>query len=313
MELDDGLARSFANAALECYDLSGLELDRERALVALAAEYRDNFADLDDEEVKERRWNHCKIPGTNPEDFREWIVPVGEGRHVICGIRHLGMNLEKPFVQVCPDFAFRNSEEAKSIYGKHLGDRFAMFHPHWIQVYTPTGEESEAGGSLALVARSKSIVSKRSLRTDENLLLVEPNRDDYYQWYSDSYDAFHHEFPEKQDWVQKNDLDLMRACREEGLLRLVKIGEEIVGLIAAERSPFLGYDGIYFVEILVTKNWRRKGLAKAIQQQFVEETCSEDTIVWGLIDKSNEASIRTALANGRRIVRGECFLSVDAG
>lgn len=310
MELSDELSRNFASAALECYDLSGLGIDRERALQALAAEYRDNFADLDDDEVKERRWRNCKIAGTVPADFGEQIVFLGGEEKVICGIRHLGMNLEKPFVQVCPNFAFQNLEEAKSIYSNHLRGHFRMFSPLWVQVYNPTGVGSEAGGALTLAARAEQIQAIKHEHALPALRLVDPGNDDYFKWYSESYDDFHSEFPEKRDWIQKNDLDLMQACREDGLLRVAKIDDEIIGIIAAERSPFLGYDGIYFVEILVAKNWRRRGLAKLMQQRFVEETCSDEVVVWGLIDRSNEASIRTAKANGRRVVRGECFLKV---
>lgn len=310
MELDDELARSFALAAWECYDLRGIEVKKERALRAIVSEYQDNFADLDDDVVKEGRWKHCGISGTQPEDFAEQIVEVGDGRKVICGIRHLSMNLEKPFVQVCPNFVWRDTAEAREVYDAYLRERFSMFGPRWVQIFSKTGVESEAGGSLVVAARSGDMMQVERREEAPSVQLVSSETDDYFDWYSNSYDEFYESFPEKRDWIQKNDIELMRACREDGLLKIAKVDGERVGIIAAERSPFLGYDGVYFVEILVVPEWRRKGVAREMQRTFVAECCRDAAFVWGLIDRGNESSLRTAKANGRKVVRGECFLEV---
>ena len=287
-------------------------MDEAKALAAIEDEIRQDFGHLGREQVRERRWRNCAIPNTQPSDFTEHLIDLGGGLAVICGIRHLGMNIEKPFVLLCPNFPLVAEAEIHGIYESHLRHLFEVFHPKWIQVYTNSDLGSHAGGSLFLVARASEVV--KSVGTDDpvhpSLEFVEPPDDDYYDWYSETYDAFHAEFPDKKDLVQKNDLDLMIGSREAGLLRLAAIGGERVGLIAAERESFLGHDGIYFVDILVVKQWRGRGLGKRLQRLFTEQLCGPDEIVWGLIDRTNQASLKTALANGRRVVRSERFLRV---
>jgi len=79
-----------------------------------------------------------------------------------------------------------------------------------------------------------------------------------------------------------------------------------IGLIAEERSPFLGHSGVYFHEIFISKKWKGKGLAKAIQRKFV----NDDDFIWGTIDAQNLPSYKTALVNKRRPIRFECFLKI---
>lgn len=312
MELSGELQVRFAEAALATYSLEGLGLDEGVALESLRDEMRRDFRELSDGATLRRRWENCGIAGTRPEDFAEHLVEVEGGRWVICGIRHLGMNLEMPFVQLVTSVPFRDMKSARRIYREHLEARFAMFRPKWVQVYSKTGDESEAGGMMFLVARAGEVMER--MKEDGwkggGLELRLPEDDSYYGWYSGVYDRFHAKYPEKRDWVQKNDLELMSACREDGALRVAYLEGQRIGLIAAEREPFLGHDGIYFVEILLREPWRGKGLGRAMQQRFVEECCRPEDIVWGLIDRGNAPSLGIARSNGRRVVRGEVFFKV---
>ncbi len=310
MELDEEVLKSFAMAAQESYALAGLGLDETVSLTALQREIADDFGELSEQEVMERRFRNCGIGGTRAEDFSEWLLKLGCGRSVICGIRHLGMNLEKPFVQLVPNFQFESAGEIREFYRKHLAERFACFSPRWVQVYSSTGAGSEAGGSLYLVARADEMQSKVLKGESLDLSLVDVADDRYFDWYQETYDAFHQDCPELKDWVLHNDLSLMQSCRAEGLVRLVMIEGERAGLVAADRQPFLGHEGVYFVELLLTRKWRGRSLGKFVQKAFVSECCQSHEMVWGQIDRRNHASLHTARANGRRVVRGECFLEI---
>ena len=91
----------------------------------------------------------------------------------------------------------------------------------------------------------------------------------------------------------------------------VEIEGERVGLIAGERSPFLGHDGIYFHEIFVSQKWKGKGLAKIIQRKYVDQFTEGHEFVWGTIDHFNLPSFKTAEGNGRKAVRFENFVEID--
>ncbi|EDY84250.1 hypothetical protein VDG1235_3881 [Verrucomicrobiia bacterium DG1235] len=302
---------SFAWAALGTYDLRALELSKATALEAIKSEFEGKILSLNSEETLVRRCEFCSVLGTVPEDYEERLVELGGGRSVVCGIRHLGMNLAKPFVSVWPNFAVADVEEIRELYRRELAERFEVFKPRWVQISTPTGEESEAAGSVYVATRARTMLRRQKWPGEDDLELVLPSSGAYFAWYQECYDKFHEEFPEKRDWVTSNDRGLMEDCRNAGMLRLVKIGGETAGLIAAEEDDFLGHEGMYFVELLLAKRWRGKGLAKALQRRFVAEVCRPEAVVWGAIDRYNDPSLRTSLANGRRVVRGECFLEVS--
>lgn len=308
MELDAELARSFAEGALASFDVTGLDLDREAALRALETEFCDDFLELNEAMVRFRRWERCALEGTRPEDFAEHLVEVGGGRKILCGIRHLGLNLEKPFVRLWPNFALSSAAEAKALYETFLEERFACFRPICIRIFTPSGKESEAAGALHLAARARSYFERDAWPGEGELTLADPGSDDYYAWYAGAYRRFHEAHPALKDRVTLNDAAFMEDCRQQGLLRVARWGGERIGLIAAERERFLGHSGIYFVELLLLRGWQGRGLAKALQRKFVVSCCVREDLVWGMIESKNAASLRTALANGRKVVRGECFL-----
>ena len=101
----------------------------------------------------------------------------------------------------------------------------------------------------------------------------------------------------------------MEDCREQGLLQLAFYNEKPLGLIAAERSDFLGTQAIYFNEILIYPEFKGRGLAKAMQRKFISELPDDFKLVWGTIDAQNFPSLKTAMSNGRKVIRYECFLN----
>ena len=114
-----------------------------------------------------------------------------------------------------------------------------------------------------------------------------------------------------KDKVTINSKKVMQDSIEDGLLKSVLLNGKRIGLIAAKISKFLGYNGMYFNEIFIDKNFKGKGLAKAIQRKFIQEFSRSNEFIWGTIDSQNLPSFKTALANGRKPIRFECFVPID--
>ena len=103
----------------------------------------------------------------------------------------------------------------------------------------------------------------------------------------------------------------MEESRELGLLYYGVINNENVGLIAADKTNFLSHSGVYFNEIMLTTDWKGKGLAKVLQQKFIKEHVCQLDFVWGTIDWNNKPSLKTALSNNREAIRFESFIDIE--
>lgn len=299
--------RSFALAILETYDLSSLPIDRELALKTITEDLLEDLEDLNTQKVKEIR--QARFKAGSPEDYAERIFDLGQGKQVICGIRHQGANPDLPFINAQTNFHIESLAKAKEVSAT-VSKHFKIFRPKNFCFHSATKLEADSIGTCYLVATAKSY-SDISPRGGHHKIQLEPITDDnYYEWYTILYDNFHKESPElkwKVTTCNKNTLD---RSLSEGLLFYAKMDNQKIGLIAAKRRPFLGHHGLYFTEILIAKTWKGKGLAKELQRQYVLEHAHDGDFIWGTIDFDNKPSLKTALSNGRKIVRFENFLKL---
>lgn len=312
MKLHKDDVQLFALAALQTFDLNGLEINDKLASRELSSELESDFADLNSETTLEARWKYFNISNAKPLDYQEKILKLDDDKKVIYGIRHMGENRELPFIQFYPNFTIKNKSEAFEIYEK-LKSEFKVFKPLWVCFWANRTNDADFFGSSYMVSTTKRIKELKTWEQEKELELRKIIDDSYYEWYKKGYEKFHLDVPELAKKVTLNSLDSMKDSLEQGLLHYVLYKGEKIGLIAGERSPLLGHEGIYFHEIYIDKKWKGKGLAKAIQRKFVTKLAHENDYIWGTIDSSNLPSYKTAIANGRRPVRVECFVNLERG
>jgi len=113
-----------------------------------------------------------------------------------------------------------------------------------------------------------------------------------------------------KDWVPINDKEEMEESRRQSCLFLVYVNGVKAGLIAGIPQPLLGLHGIYFIEIMMTRQFKGQGLASVVQRKYIDSLPGNYEIVWGTIDTMNLASTKTALKVGRKSIREEYFISV---
>ncbi|WP_412472011.1 hypothetical protein [Halobacteriovorax sp. RT-1-4] len=309
MNLNKNDVHSFAQAQLDTFNLSEFKIDIGLALGNISAEIKEEFEELNSYEVMQERHSYFSIDGVFAEEYRERVIQFDDDRKLIYGIRHMGGNVDIPFIQFLANFNL-TTNEALSLY-ENVKHEFVKFKPLYICFHSSLKlRDVDMIAATYLVTTTREMKSLKSWPLEEELSFKVINDDSYYNWYRSGYEEFNRDAPELSKKVCVNTHESMEESMKQGLLQLVFLGDEQIGLISAERSAFLGHDGIYFHEIFIDKKWKGKGLAKAIQRKFVVENTNDADYVWGTIDYSNLSSFKTALSNGRKPVRYENFVSI---
>ncbi len=301
------LWQDFAKSCLQSYELANLKVDNEVAIKELAAELADEYKELNSIEVMRARLNHFQITGAVEDDYRERLKTIDDGR-IIYGIRHMGGDRNRPFINLTADFGIASSEHAHSIY-QLIKEEFEVFSPMYISFHHASEMDVDMIGSVHLVQRVEQILSVKPWPFEDKLKFRRVTDDSYYEWYRQGYEDFHLEQPQLAAKVTVNSHESMSDSLEQGLLQEVDLNGERIGLIVAEDSSFLGHSGLYFHEIFIDKKWKGRGLAKAMQRKFVTDNAGDREFIWGTIDQSNLSSLKTALSNKRLPIRYECFVN----
>ena len=309
MTLHKNDVQLFAKAALDTFDLKEFSMDEEKAFSELQDDIVSEFDDLNSEDTKKARNYHFKVPGADLDDYAEKILLLESGKKVIYGIRHMGRNPDLPFIQFYPNFCIQSRTEALEIFEK-IKHEFEVFRPKYICFWSRDEIDADFFGSIYMVSTSKQMKELNKWPIEDELHFIKITDDSYYDFYLSGYKEFHKYTPKLSMKVTVNSLNTMKESLDDGLLYYIEIGGNRVGLIAGVRRKFLGEEGIYFNEIFISKHWKGKGLAKAIQRKFISFNTAGHEFVWGTIDSHNLPSFKTAKSNGRIPIRYECFVLV---
>ncbi len=299
----------FAKAALDTFNLKQFSIDKEKALVGLKDDIGSEFEDLNAKETKKARCDHFKVTGAKPKGYEEKVLFLDSGKSVIYGIRHMGGNPDLPFIQFTPNYPISSKAEALEVYEK-VGHEFLVFKPKYLSFWSRDEIDADFLGSTFMVSTSNEMKNLNEWPLERDLKFTKITDDSYYEWYENGYKEFHESSPELREKVTVNSVDSMRDSMQEGLLYFVELNGQRMGLIAGEKSKLLGHDGLYFHEIYISKKWKGKGVAKAIQRKFVASKTAGHEFVWGTIDSHNLPSYKTAKSNGRIPIRFECFINI---
>jgi hypothetical protein len=312
----------FAQAALRAgYDLSRFKAAAGDGGTNELIRKFDERVDLNKAETKAARHKFFGIPGTKPEDFSELLIEIEADKSVLVGIRHMNLNSNSPYLEVWPNWLPTNEEEVRKIASR-ITEHFSSFRPKHLCLWLdPTGSllQDLAPRSIIgqhILARPIADIVKSPQPLDSGRLTIERIADEsFYDDYAKAYADFHQEFPELKARVAVVDLEDMRQSIADDLLFGARYNGEYSGLIAAQREQFLGYQGVYFLELLLLPRFKKMGLAPVLQRSFIDRVAQlggyRDAVVWGTIDSHNLPSLRTALRVGRKIVSTECFYRID--
>ncbi|MGI4992080.1 hypothetical protein ACRXCV_05595 [Halobacteriovorax sp. GFR7] len=302
--------RPFALAELDTYNLEGFRIGKDIALSSIEEDLLDDLNDLNSMETKLARHKLFKVDNATVDDYEESLIDLGDGRKVICGIRHYGRDPNLPFINLIPNFCLSSKSEALGVY-KLIKDRFEIFSPKFLSFHSSMRMDVDSIGVIYMAILAERIRKLRPWSEEEGLELINISDDSYYDWYVEGYQQFNREYPEMAKDVKANSKELMNESIEQNLLKYAYYKGERIGLIAAVKNKTLGHDDFYFNEILILKKFKGLGLAKAIQRKFIHENTMGHELVWGTIFDKNKASLKTAMSNNRKPIRYECFINLD--
>ncbi|MGB0453828.1 MAG: GNAT family N-acetyltransferase [Bacteriovoracaceae bacterium] len=148
---------------------------------------------------------------------------------------------------------------------------FEVFKPQSIRFQSKTNKLGDYCSKLYVVAQAKTIKNSKPWDLEGRIKFSKIEDNSYYDWYQKGYNEFHEEHPDLKDKVTINSQSVMEDSIEQGLMYYVYVDDSLAGLISAEREDFLGHSGMYFGEIFLTKEYKRKGFGQALQRKFISE------------------------------------------
>ena len=317
LNLNTDVKNKFAAAALKTFNLSIFgEVNNDEAIKTMVSDL-DELLELNDPQVMGRRHDFFKVPNSKPNDYQEQVFQIAEGKSVLAGIRHAGGNIERPFINLWPDYELQSLEDVSEAYSK-IVDQFKLFSPKdlsfWLNPESSFAVDIEKQVSpnlryiVALVDKIKTLERPNNY---DRVSFHSIQDSSYRSWYEDLYLDFHSKNKELKDWVPLNDEEDMDDCLKDGLLFFINIDGKRAGLIGGRKEKLLGKLGVYFVEILLSSDFKGQGLAPAVQRRFIDQLSGGIELIWGTIDSKNIPSTKTAIRVGRVSMRSEYFLPLS--
>ena len=101
----------------------------------MKAELAASLENLNSVAAKTKRHARFQIPHTGPEDYTERWIQLDAERAVICGIRHMNLNPQRPFIDLRANFSLSSMECIEEVYRK-IQAHFRVFNPGFISVQT---------------------------------------------------------------------------------------------------------------------------------------------------------------------------------
>lgn len=271
----------------------------------------ESYIELSDEKNLKEWYKEINIPNTKVEDFKERIFDTKSGK-VLMGIRFLGLDINKPFVNVWSSFPIENELQKIIDFAKNS---FKIFQPKHIRFWAnPKNKLSKANQQHIcqnyLVGSINEISKTEKPSNFESIELVQITNLDFYDWYLELYQEFHQENPNLRSYVALCSKGIFEDSIKQNLCYFIQYKNEIIGIIAAEKDEYFGVPSLYMNEIVISKKFKGKKLATAIQRKLINFNKNEFEFIWGNIDQKNIPSTKNAFRIGRKIISSEILLPI---
>jgi hypothetical protein len=263
--------------------------------------------------------SNMKIRGTKPQDFQNKLLDLDDGRQVIAGIRFVGLNPNRPFIDITTDYLFQNNHDKLELRTS-LEEAFPRFRVNLVrfrgapEFFEQSGLEwikdmSWWAGDIAKSAQKTKAI------TDLKIEIKKLDPSSIIHFLQDNFEILHNRKPELRDHVTCADIAPLMNSYDQGLCYGAYFDSGIlVGMISAIKSDFLGIKAIKILEELVFTQYRGKGLGKLLQYEFTKSLASKgygDQKLFGSIHHLNTPSARVASSNHRFIHYQDRFLDLS--
>ena len=275
-----------------------LEGDRERLYSdALAAEFR----------------HYCSVAGTNADDYKNRLLSVG-GLELLTGIRFLGLDIARPFVDVIYQSEAVLTPDQLSAVQDAIRQEFAVFRPERLRFYssshlphlTGDGDKRLLAAPLAVMLGQTKSDALYRVKVRQATSLT------FYPEYAAIYRELHVESPKLRAVTRAESVDDLQGYLESGLLFEIFVDEAWAGVTAVFRDVNTGLGGLCVGEIVLAKAFRGQGLGSAVQLQLALQLLSQGSgqgeLLFGTIGAANVPAQRAALRAGRVDLGGHVWV-----
>jgi hypothetical protein len=275
----------------------------------ISEEVQINLSHCESDELASKMHAYCKIDTAKVDDYRyrQLSTPLGD---LIASIRFVAGDLEKPAVfLIHKDFELSQIDEIKLI-SRILEKEYALFKPRRIRWHSSKIEEelinsdNSINGDLVYVAGFLDDLKQQAL--PDNYEKIQLNLADSLKWYDryeSSYEAICEAWPAFLEMAQLESKSTLQDLISRELLYEIEIDGHWAGIIAADKGRESFMSGYYIVEEFLTKEFRGRRYAAAVQRHLIEKMpINSNEMLFGTIHHENMPSYRTALRTGRKPV-----------
>ena len=260
----------------------------------------------------------CPALPATVDDLLARVVPVeGHGRALV-ELRFKGLDPRQPFVEVVGvDFPWSTDvlpplvRAAASSWPDVQVRRLGLFLgvPSCAEPPDPgldvphVGAEPDLDWLVGPLARLRAQPGPR--------LTVRPATPASMQHVTDAYEALARTAPRLAAELQMIDAaELERLCAE-GTAFDAMISGRWAGLVALDRTPWLGVPALEVIEEVLRPDLRGRGLAASLQRAALGAVrLADERLVWGTIHRLNTPSRRTARRVGRELIGGRHLFAI---
>ena len=265
--------------------------------------------------------HHCPVAGASADDYRNRVLEV-DGLTLLTGIRFLGLDLQKPFVDIMYSSEMYSSEaallpEQLSAVKEAVREAFRVFQPKRLRFYLPSN-----------LPRFVKDGDKRLLAAPLGVMLAQPEPDTlrrvslkratslaFYGDYAAIYEELLAEHPELQEVVRLEPEADMQGYLDEGYVFEVFVDGQWAGVTAVDDDVQTGLSGLCVMEVVLAEAFRAQGFGSAVQRRLaaalVAAGAAQDVLLFGTIGENNLPARRAAARAGRVDLGGRVWVTLE--
>lgn len=295
-------ARWLRAAAVEAAALPG-------AIPALEASLAAALARTEDQRFAAAFARACPTFGATVDDYLHRVEPSDEAGLTLVGIRMLGGDTRRPFVELLAWERLPEHDAAWTALRRHLLDRFGVFHPRALRVRLAAPPPTACDADMVWVAAPLATLQAAPRPAGAgSLRLVAADASDAARL-AQEVSALHRERPALAPHVHPASAEDLAACARDGVALRAEVDGRWAGVVAARAAGAWALRGYEVVEELLAAGLRGRGLGPVLQRGLIDALpAAGDALLWGTIHADNAPSRATARRCGRIEVATSWFV-----